>query len=104
MSTLASRPPVLPPRPPRKTASGGFPDHGGGGRLPGDDEFLTADEVACMFKLSRATIYRHLRSGRFPRGQKFGRCRRWSRRLLERWWDEGCPPPDRWDGADSGGR
>lgn len=96
MTTLAI-PPVLPPRPPRKTATGGFPDPGDGNRLPGDDEFLTGDQVARMLKVSRATVFRLLASGRLPRGRKLGRCRRWSRREIEAWMAHDCPPADQWE-------
>lgn len=95
MSTLASRPPVLPP-PPRKTATGEFPDPGEADRLPGDDEFLTADQVARILKVSRATVFRLLSSGRLPSGRKLNRCRRWSRREIEAWMAHGCPAAEKW--------
>lgn len=96
MTTLAI-PPVLPPRPPRKTVTGGYPDPGEGDRLPGDDEFLTVDQLARIFKISRATVYRLLASGRLPRGRRLNRCRRWSRREIEAWMAEGCPIAEQWE-------
>lgn len=65
--------------------------------MPGDDEFLTAAQVARMLKVSRATVFRLLASGRLPRGRKLNRCRRWSRREIEAWMAKGCAPADQWE-------
>jgi excisionase family DNA binding protein len=79
------------------TATGGFPNPGKGDRLPGDDEFLNANQLANVLNLSRATIYRLLAAGRLPRGQRLNRCRRWSRREIEAWMAGGCAPAEKWE-------
>lgn len=99
MSTLASRPPNVPPPPRTTTATGGSFGTGGRGRLPGDDEFLTANDFGDLLQVSRATLYRLLASGRIPAGEKLNRCRRWSRRKVEAWIAAGCPSRDLWEGA-----
>ena len=99
MSTLASRLHTVPPPPRVATALGGSLGPGGRGRLPGDDELMTANDFGHMLKVSRATLYRLLSAGRLPSGEKLNRCRRWSRRNIEAWIAAGCPPRDQWEGS-----
>lgn len=49
-------------------------------------DLMTLDEVCAMTKLSRQTIYRWRRAGRFPQPLFLGdRSMRWHRGTVERW-------------------
>jgi len=46
--------------------------------LPSPDRLVTISEVVNLTKISKATIYRLVRDGKFPRPAKIGRMTRWS--------------------------
>jgi excisionase family DNA binding protein len=47
-------------------------------------EFISGKEIEKELKVSRATLYRMVRTG-FPRPIKIGSASRWSRRAVEKW-------------------
>ena len=51
-------------------------------------EFLTIAEVMSRTKLCKASIYKHARSGQFPKPAKIGAMARWSADEIERWMRE----------------
>jgi excisionase family DNA binding protein len=53
------------------------------------------DDLAYALNLSTRTIKRMARAGELPGVLKIGRRRLFDRRRLEKWIDEGCPPPKR---------
>ena len=47
---------------------------------------LTVDEVSELVKLKRATIYKFVAAGRFPKPLVIGpKARRWKREAIEEW-------------------
>lgn len=46
-------------------------------------QFLTIKDLADRYGVSRASIYNHIKAGRFPQGVFIGRSHRWSVKELE---------------------
>jgi predicted DNA-binding transcriptional regulator AlpA len=55
-------------------------------------EWLDTRDMAHRFKISARSVLRMADEGRMPWGYKFGQLRRWSRREIEAWEADGCPP------------
>lgn len=60
---------------------------GNGNLEPITRAFLTVDDVAARVGFCRATIYKFVREGRFPKQAKIPGCRRaqWSATAVEAW-------------------
>lgn len=58
---------------------------------------LTAGEVAELFGISRAHVWKLHSSGRMPTPIRLGRAVRWDRKSLEAWLAAGAPTRDRWE-------
>lgn len=55
-------------------------------RIPEDEDFLTMKDIVARTKLHRATIYRLIEAGSFPKGRATGpNSRRWTRREFREW-------------------
>ena len=54
--------------------------------------FVTKPEAAEMIGVSVRTLERLVATGRFPPPVRFGRQRRWVRKVLARWIEGGCKP------------
>ena len=48
-------------------------------------DFLRSKEVAAKLGLAVCTIFRMARQGKFPKGVKFGRARRWNVSDIDAW-------------------
>ena len=46
-------------------------------------QFLTIKDLTDRYGVSRASIYNHIKAGRFPQGVVIGHSRRWSIKELE---------------------
>ena len=51
------------------------------------DEILTTDEVAALFKIPKATLYKWISQGTAPPFYKIGRVNRWKRSAVMAWFD-----------------
>jgi excisionase family DNA binding protein len=54
---------------------------------PSSDEILTTDEVAALFKIPKATLYKWISQGTAPPFYKIGRVNRWKRSAVMAWFD-----------------
>lgn len=54
---------------------------------PVSDEILTTDEVAALFKIPKATLYKWISQGTAPPFYKIGRVNRWRRSAVMAWFD-----------------
>ena len=54
---------------------------------PFSDEILTTDEVAALFKIPKATLYKWISQGTAPPFYKIGRVNRWKRSAVMAWFD-----------------
>lgn len=52
---------------------------------------LTADDLAMLLRCSTRSIRRLADQGSVPRPVKIGGLLRWSREVIERWIEDGCP-------------
>lgn len=52
---------------------------------PSDDRLLKLEDVIEITLLSRASVYRGIEEGTFPRPMKFGAASRWSMREVQAW-------------------
>ena len=50
-----------------------------------DQRWLKVEQVATRFSMHRATLYRKVEAGQFPRPTKIAGMPRWSVEALERW-------------------
>ena len=58
---------------------------------------LDAEALARILMIDKATLYRHLSSGRIgPLGFRIGRCRRWLEDEIRQWLEAGAPPRRIW--------
>ncbi|MBQ8693144.1 MAG: AlpA family phage regulatory protein [Synergistaceae bacterium] len=48
-------------------------------------DFLRSKEVAAKLGLAVCTIFRMAKQGKFPKGVKFGRARRWNEDEINAW-------------------
>jgi excisionase family DNA binding protein len=62
------------------------------GPEPLEPALLTADDVGRLLTCSRRTVYRLADSGRIPAPVRLGGLVRWSRKALDEWLTDGCPP------------
>jgi excisionase family DNA binding protein len=53
---------------------------------------MTDLEAAQMLGVSMRHLRRMLSRGEFPEPIRLGRCTRWSRKQIEDWIAQGCPP------------
>lgn len=53
--------------------------------IPGDEKFLSLDEVMAKVRLSRGAIYARIAGQKFPKPIKVGRASRWLHSELDRW-------------------
>ncbi|KEJ89810.1 helix-turn-helix transcriptional regulator [Sulfitobacter donghicola] len=51
----------------------------------GMDPLLTIDDISNWMQLHKATLWRWVSEGSFPRGQKLGRATRWRKSVVEQW-------------------
>ncbi len=58
---------------------------------------LDVAQVAIMSGLHRATIFKLVSAGKFPRPVKLGRSTRWLRDELAAWFAAKCPPLSKWE-------
>lgn len=58
---------------------------------PAANEFLVANEVARMLRVSPRHIYRMEKDGRIPEAVRLGSAVRWRRKTIDDWIAEGCP-------------
>lgn len=49
------------------------------------ERFFTIKELSSQLHITRQHIYDLLKNGKFPRGCKFGRLRRWSEAEIAQW-------------------
>lgn len=47
--------------------------------------FLSIKDVCQWLGVARATIYRQMQTGNFPKPVKFGKASRWEREAVENW-------------------
>ncbi len=51
-------------------------------------DVFTIDELATYLKIPKSTLYKLVREGKIPRGQKVGRHWRFRRAAIDRWLEE----------------
>jgi len=56
---------------------------------------LSAIEIASALGISRSKVFAMLSAGQLPPSIKLGNSRRWSRKVIERWVELGCPSLER---------
>jgi predicted DNA-binding transcriptional regulator AlpA len=64
-----------------------------------DDSTTLIDvtQVATMSWLHRATVFKLISAGKFPKPIKLGRSTRWSKGELIAWIAAKCPPLSKWE-------
>ena len=55
------------------------------------NELFTIKEMAAKLKISPRSIYRLEDSGKLPKSIKIGASRRWIAKVVDEWFDAGCP-------------
>ena len=58
---------------------------------------LDVTQVATMAGLHRATVFKLVSAGKFPKPVKLGRATRWSKAELIAWIAAKCPPVGKWE-------
>ena len=58
---------------------------------------LDVTQVAAMAGLHRATVFKLVSAGKFPRPIKLGRSTRWVKDELLAWIAAKCPPVGKWE-------
>ncbi len=58
---------------------------------------LDVTQVAAMAGLHRATVFKLVSAGKFPKPIKLGRSTRWSKGELIAWIAAKCPPLAKWE-------
>ncbi len=58
---------------------------------------LDVTQVAAMAGLHRATVFKLVSAGKFPRPIKLGRSTRWVKDELLAWIAAKCPPLSKWE-------
>ncbi len=62
-----------------------------------ESALLDVTQVAAMAGLHRATVFKLVSAGKFPKPIKLGRSTRWSKRELIAWIAAKCPPLSKWE-------
>lgn len=57
----------------------------------GESELIDINELEHMLDRDKRSLYRDMPKGNIPPSVKIGRSRRWVRRTVLKWIEEGCP-------------
>jgi excisionase family DNA binding protein len=82
-----------PSRPEAATRAGAAPASDGPRPVLELSSVLTVDELACLLRVNRKTVYASFRAGEIPGGRRIGGTIRFSRDAVLRWLAEGQPAP-----------
>lgn len=80
----------------------GAPEEKAGSDVGIEQELLTAEQVAKILGVHRATVFKLNSMGKMPRHIKLGRATRWNRAEIRSWMNAGCPVRAKWEDMRSG--
>ncbi|MCI0457832.1 MAG: helix-turn-helix domain-containing protein [Gemmataceae bacterium] len=63
--------------------------------IPDGTATLTTSQAAQLLQVDVRTVERRVAAGQIPGSFRFGGARRFIRKVVERWIEQGCPPVER---------